>query len=312
VQIGTHTDWVKVSAGGIHSLAIKEDGSLWAWGANGSGQLGDGSSTDRYTPVQIGTNTDWAKVSAGGNFSVAIKEYGSLWDWGAGFARESVPTQIIPTLITTPVITITTQPSASTSVTAGSITGNLSVVASVTEGATLNYQWFSNTTAGNSGGTAITGATGASFTIPTNLSVGTYYYYVVVSATGATPVTSGVATVTVAAAATPPPAAWSAGVDNNETAGGIGRTRTITVTPAAGASTNGRYLLVQITEAAAGSKPSMVAVQLQSTSINAPDVVTISYQQTGAIIDVWLFNSVVDVNLVTGTHPPILAWASTR
>jgi len=97
----------------------------------------------------------------------------------------------------TPVITITAQPAATTNATAGSISGNLTVAASVTESATLTYQWFSNTTASNTGGTAIAGATGASFAIPTTLAAGTYHYYVVVSATGATAVSSTVATVVV-------------------------------------------------------------------------------------------------------------------
>jgi|GEM_PF-1732336 len=95
------------------------------------------------------------------------------------------------------VITITTQP-ASVTVTAGSISGSLSVVATVTEGAVLSYQWHSNTTASNAGGTPIQDAESASFVIPKSLTVGTYYYYCVVSATkDATPVASNVATVTV-------------------------------------------------------------------------------------------------------------------
>jgi len=101
----------------------------------------------------------------------------------------------------TPVITINTQPTATTNVTAGSISGNLSVSASVTQSATLSYQWYSNTTASNSGGTAISGQTGASFTIPTTLSAGNYFYFVEVRATGgAASVRSNPSTVTVAEA----------------------------------------------------------------------------------------------------------------
>jgi len=99
---------------------------------------------------------------------------------------------------TTPVITIVTQPAAETNVTAGAISGNLTVAASVTAGATLSYQWFSNTTASNAGGTAVSGATEASFVIPTGLGVGTHYYFVEVRASGgAAPARSAVATVTV-------------------------------------------------------------------------------------------------------------------
>ncbi|MCL2411134.1 MAG: hypothetical protein FWC97_05765 [Treponema sp.] len=99
-----------------------------------------------------------------------------------------------------PVITIEAQPT-SLSVAEGNISGSLSVTARVTRGAELNFQWFNNTTNSNIGGTAIYGATSASFEIPSTLSEGTYFYFVEVTATGrAVPVLSGVATVWV----TPP------------------------------------------------------------------------------------------------------------
>jgi len=96
----------------------------------------------------------------------------------------------------TPIITITTHPAATTSVAAGNISGSLSVAASVTLDATLNYQWFTNTTNSNVGGTPISGATSASFNIPTALPAGTYYYFAEVRATGgAVPARSSVARV---------------------------------------------------------------------------------------------------------------------
>lgn len=63
-----------------HSLALKEDGSLWAWGGNTYGQLGDGTTTQRSSPVKIGDG--YVSVSAGAHHSVAIKADGSLWAWG--------------------------------------------------------------------------------------------------------------------------------------------------------------------------------------------------------------------------------------
>jgi len=95
----------------------------------------------------------------------------------------SLPTS---TIIAAPVITISTQPAANTIVTAGNISGSLSVTASEIQGAVLNYQWYSNTTNNHlSGtGTVIDGATDASFTIPTTLRTGTYYYYCQVSTVG--------------------------------------------------------------------------------------------------------------------------------
>ena len=102
-----------------------------------------------------------------------------------------------------PVITITTQPAATTTVTFDDITGSLTVAATATQGATLSYQWYSNATAVNTGGTAVSGATSASFTIPATLAVNTYYYFCEVRAAGgAAAVRSNVATVTVIPAVT--------------------------------------------------------------------------------------------------------------
>jgi alpha-tubulin suppressor-like RCC1 family protein len=81
VQIGTDT-WFCVSAGFEISYGVKTNGTLWAWGHNNVGQLGDGTTTDRYQPVQIGTDTDWVTVSAGYQHGVALKSNGALWAWG--------------------------------------------------------------------------------------------------------------------------------------------------------------------------------------------------------------------------------------
>jgi alpha-tubulin suppressor-like RCC1 family protein len=51
VQIGT--GFASVAAGSAHTEAVKTDGALWAWGYNGNGQLGDGTTTERHTPVRI-------------------------------------------------------------------------------------------------------------------------------------------------------------------------------------------------------------------------------------------------------------------
>lgn len=69
------------SAGGNHSLVVKEDGSLWAWGLNDCGQLGDGTTADRVDPVFIMDGA--VSVSTGYEHSLAIKTDGSLWAWGS-------------------------------------------------------------------------------------------------------------------------------------------------------------------------------------------------------------------------------------
>ncbi|PHR49180.1 MAG: hypothetical protein COA32_03780 [Fluviicola sp.] len=77
-----NTAFVKIAAGQSHSLGIKSDSTLWAWGWNNSGQLGDGTTTDRYSPIQIGTATNWSQIAAGGAHSLGIKNDGTLWAWG--------------------------------------------------------------------------------------------------------------------------------------------------------------------------------------------------------------------------------------
>lgn len=83
-QVGTDTDWKTVSAGYLHTVAVKEDGTLWTWGSNDLGQLGQGDTTTRTSPEQVGTDTDWSTASAGWYHTTAIKADGSLWAWGYG------------------------------------------------------------------------------------------------------------------------------------------------------------------------------------------------------------------------------------
>ena len=77
------TNWKQVACGGSSVAAIKTDGTLWCWGINGNGQLGDNTTTNRSSPVQTVTyGTNWKQVSCGLNLTVAIKTDGTLWCWG--------------------------------------------------------------------------------------------------------------------------------------------------------------------------------------------------------------------------------------
>ena len=84
IQVGTDNDWQIISASDdYHSMAIKNNGTLWAWGHNDYGQLGDGTSLNKNIPVQIGSDTDWQNIDCGVSYSIAIKNDGSFWAWGA-------------------------------------------------------------------------------------------------------------------------------------------------------------------------------------------------------------------------------------
>ncbi|WP_026977994.1 LamG-like jellyroll fold domain-containing protein [Flavobacterium tegetincola] len=74
--------WKQISMSKTHTLAIAQNGTLWAWGSNSSGSLGIGNLVNSVIPVQVGINNNWAFISAGNNFSTAITTSGTLWGWG--------------------------------------------------------------------------------------------------------------------------------------------------------------------------------------------------------------------------------------
>ncbi|MBI4930638.1 MAG: PKD domain-containing protein [Bacteroidetes bacterium] len=71
-----------VAGGGYHSMALKNDGTVWAWGYNGDGALGDGTNTDRLTPVQVSGLTGIIAISTEAYHSLALKNDGTVWAWG--------------------------------------------------------------------------------------------------------------------------------------------------------------------------------------------------------------------------------------
>jgi len=77
------TNWKLVAGGGYHIAAIKTDGTLWLWGSNTSGQLGDNTVANKSSPVQtVAGGTNWKQVAGGGYHTAAIKTDGTLWTWG--------------------------------------------------------------------------------------------------------------------------------------------------------------------------------------------------------------------------------------
>ncbi|MFN3827132.1 MAG: hypothetical protein ACK4NR_05835 [Micavibrio sp.] len=108
-QVGVDL-WKSVSVGffgnftlSSHVCAIRSDDTLWCWGENQNGQIGNGNTTDQTAPVQIGVDL-WQKISTGASYSCGIKADGSLWCWGFGSsgrlgtgntASVSVPTAVL-------------------------------------------------------------------------------------------------------------------------------------------------------------------------------------------------------------------------
>ncbi|MEW6088155.1 MAG: hypothetical protein AB1498_07600 [bacterium] len=82
IQIGSDKKWVSVSAGEFHSIALKSDGTLWTWGLNDYGQLGDSTNMDKNAPAQVGSDNKWIFISGGYQHTLALKSDGTLWSWG--------------------------------------------------------------------------------------------------------------------------------------------------------------------------------------------------------------------------------------
>ncbi len=82
VQTSTETTWVDIDGGYQHSVALKSDGTIWVWGYNSLGELGDGTTTDSNIPKKLGVDNDWVDVEAGYEYTMALKKDGSLWHWG--------------------------------------------------------------------------------------------------------------------------------------------------------------------------------------------------------------------------------------
>lgn len=82
VQVGSLSDWARVSLGLVHTAAIKTDGTLWTWGQSFAGNLGVPGLVNRSSPVRVGALQDWDQLSTGGYHNVAVKSDGSLWSWG--------------------------------------------------------------------------------------------------------------------------------------------------------------------------------------------------------------------------------------
>lgn len=82
IKIGIENDWLSISAGYAHCVATKNNNSLWSWGYNTWGQLGDGTNYGKNTPHQVGTNLNWNKLYVGGGHCFASNTANILFGWG--------------------------------------------------------------------------------------------------------------------------------------------------------------------------------------------------------------------------------------
>jgi alpha-tubulin suppressor-like RCC1 family protein len=102
---------IAISAGGgalgSHTLALKQDGTVWAWGSNEYAQLGDGTTISRSSPAQVANLTNVIAITAGWSHSLALKQDGTVWAWGynshgqlgdgnSGYeVRKNIPAQVM-------------------------------------------------------------------------------------------------------------------------------------------------------------------------------------------------------------------------
>jgi alpha-tubulin suppressor-like RCC1 family protein len=94
---------IAVLAGGHHSVALKKDGTVWTWGSNSSGQLGDGTTQNSSVPHKVAGISNVKEIAAGNGHTVALKNDGTVWAWGGNhsgqlgngeYQNTTIPTQV--------------------------------------------------------------------------------------------------------------------------------------------------------------------------------------------------------------------------
>jgi alpha-tubulin suppressor-like RCC1 family protein len=85
VQIGSLTNWKQVSSKQYTAGAVKTDGTLWMFGFNSTGQLGNGTTTNYSSPIQVGSLNNWKQVAVGYSHTIALSTDGSFSGWGDNY-----------------------------------------------------------------------------------------------------------------------------------------------------------------------------------------------------------------------------------
>jgi alpha-tubulin suppressor-like RCC1 family protein len=86
VRVSTLSGVTAISGGSAGAVALKSDGTVWTWGAGGSGELGNGAAADSAVPVQVSSLTGVVAVAGSVSGSYALRGDGTVWAWGSGFA----------------------------------------------------------------------------------------------------------------------------------------------------------------------------------------------------------------------------------
>jgi alpha-tubulin suppressor-like RCC1 family protein len=81
-RVGAAADWTAITSGQLQSCGIRNPGTLWCWGDNSAGQLGQPDTAERDAPTQVGSADDWTSVSINAFHTCGIRKPGTLWCWG--------------------------------------------------------------------------------------------------------------------------------------------------------------------------------------------------------------------------------------
>ena len=82
MQVSSLGGVTAIAGGSAHTIALKNDGTVWAWGYNDYGQLGDGTYGKRTTPVQVSSLIGVTAIAGGAYHTIALKSDGTVWAWG--------------------------------------------------------------------------------------------------------------------------------------------------------------------------------------------------------------------------------------
>jgi len=78
----------QLSSGWYHTIALKSDGTVWTWGENESGQLGNGTTTSSNIPVQVYEISNITAIESGYLYNIVLKSDGTMWGWGSNTAGQ--------------------------------------------------------------------------------------------------------------------------------------------------------------------------------------------------------------------------------